>query len=339
MADTNNPKAQPPVSGFRLLNYTLKLWLIKLCISVVTTIALRLYPSALPPGDIKRRYPPLTSLETRIYLPPGYNVSSTKYPLYVSLHGGGYCFQMPDHGFCSALSTKADIAVASVTYRKAPSHPFPTQIGDVAKVINEILADTSLPIDREQGIIVGGFSAGGHAAMGVAQNPEFKDVIRGVVSMYAQLDHTQTTKQRMASRPKGSDGLDNGIMDMLQWAYIPEGHDLKDPLLSPAFAQEKDLPRRVYFVVSELDMLAGEQVTLAERILAERFPGGGNVVREEDETIVRSVGGDYEVVCELLKGMYHGFFDMPQKGWRNQRKEECLERLAEWVKRVFAKSH
>lgn len=304
--------------------------------SAVTGISRRIHPSNFPLGDIRRRYRPLTSLETHIYLPPGYRDSNTKYPLYVSLHGGGYCFQMPDYEFCSALSTRANIAVASVTYRKAPLHVFPTQNEDITRVINEILADASLPIDRERGFIVGGFSAGGNAAMGIGQNPQFKDVIRGVVSLYAQLDHTRTNEQRIESRPPGPDPLASGIMDLLQWSYIPVGYDLKDPILSPAFAKVEDLPQNIYFIVSELDLLAGEQVALAERVFAERFPGEGAVVREENERVIRRAGGDQEVVCEVLKGMEHGIFEMSQKGWRAQGKEECIDRVAQWVQKVFS---
>lgn len=335
MTDAGTLKVQPSINGFRSLTYALKIWFMKFSVSAIITIARRLYPSAFPLGDIKRIYPPLPSLETRIYLPSDHD-PDTKYPLYVSLHGGGYCLEIPDHGFCSALSTKANIAVASVTYRKAPRYVFPTQVEDVAKIINEILADTTLPIDRVHGIIVGGFSAGGHAAMGLAQNPGFKDVIRGVVSMYAQLNHTLSVEQRKAGALR-KDVSDPGVMEMLQWAYVPVGHDLRDPILSPVFAKVENLPQKIYFIVPDLDILAGEQMELADRVLTERFLG--EVTRDEDERIVRSVGGNQEVVCEVLKGMDHGMFDILQKGWKIQVKDECLERLAEWMKRVFAESH
>lgn len=188
--------------------------------------------------------------------------------------------------------------MVSLNYSKAPAAPFPTGIHDLEALILAVLADESLPIDRSSRPAGGvnrtailGFSAGGNLALAVSQLPDIRAhplAPGAVVSVYGPLDFTVGATEKLANRPfKPQLGPPRGdASDLLSWlaptfdwSYIPYGHDLRDPLLSPAFARRENLPPYVGLVAAELDMLAHESWTLACRLVAE---GGGRARRVPD---------------------------------------------------------
>ena len=73
---------------------------------------------------------------------------------------GGFAVTDPqvDAPWCNYLSNEHSICVVSIDYRKAPKFRFPQQIYDVAKIIEQVINDPDLPIDKSK-VIVGGFSA------------------------------------------------------------------------------------------------------------------------------------------------------------------------------------
>jgi hypothetical protein len=70
----------------------------------------------------------------------------------------------------------------------------------------------------------------------------------------------------------------SGLAPTFDWSYIPYGHDLRDPLLSPAYAAQEDLPPFVGVVAAELDMLAHESWRLACRLSRDRGGRKGRAV-------------------------------------------------------------
>ena len=69
-------------------------------------------------------------------------------------------------------------------------------------------------------------------------------------------------------RGDGNDGL-MALLPTFDWSYIPYNHNLRDPLLSPYFAERKSLPPFVGVVATELDMLAHESWRFACRLAGE----------------------------------------------------------------------
>jgi hypothetical protein len=191
--------------------------------------------------------------------------------------------------------------VVSLNYSKSPQHPFPTALHDVEALLLACLADESLPIDcstrRPGGTVslsrtaVLGFSAGGNLALSVSQLASVRSHAQApaaAVSLYGCLDLSVPPAEKLANRPfkpslpppRGSGGGKDGATDPLaglaptfDWSYIPYGHDLRDPLLSPAFAEGKALPPFVGIVGAELDMLAHESWRLACRLSREGGSG------------------------------------------------------------------
>jgi len=110
----------------------------------------------------------------QFYVPSNYAAERLKntthrFPVVVNFHGGGFTIgtATDDARWASAVVDQVGAVVASVDYRLAPEHPFPTAVEDgvdaliyIARHANEL----GLDADR---IAVSGFSAGGNMAFTV----------------------------------------------------------------------------------------------------------------------------------------------------------------------------
>lgn len=232
--------------------------------------------------------------------------------------------------------------VISLPYQKAPRAPFPMALQDLEALFLAVLADESLPIDRTSRssnntrtrggasgryrrakgrVALLGFDAGGNLALGLSQLFGVRRCAvppTAVVSVSGYLDLERAAADKMRNRaykPTLSHPR-NGGTDMLAttypayvWSYVPYGHDLRDPLLSPAFASwrasdddddssnkrlsslsvrsKRDstvvvnggLPPHVCLVGAELDMLAHESWRLACRLVRD-----GGIARGDGRT-------------------------------------------------------
>ncbi|KAJ5526564.1 hypothetical protein N7513_010723 [Penicillium frequentans] len=252
----------PPLPKVRLSSIHRLNCLIHLCIFKILAVLYftfrRIYNStpASRPTFVKC-YPCRPSLECRFFIPPTYR-SGQNLALYIDIHGGGFAFcdATVDDEFCSSWAARTGMMVASLNYRKAPLHPFPTPTYDLASVIKAILSDVTLPIDHSR-IVMGGFSAGGNLALSVSQLPGLKGIVKAVISYYPILDFGQPPNEKLDARP-----CQDGPRDRLEksswwldWGYVSVGQDRRDPLLSPYYAKQKDLPPNIYMVGAEWDML------------------------------------------------------------------------------------
>jgi acetyl esterase len=109
----------------------------------------------------------VAALPARLYLPEG---APRVGPLLVFFHGGGFwCGDLDSHdALCRFLAERAGVRVLSVAYRLAPEHPFPAAHDDAAAAYAWTLEHAAeLGADPER-LGVGGDSAGGNLAAGVA---------------------------------------------------------------------------------------------------------------------------------------------------------------------------
>ena len=95
-------------------------------------------------------------------------------PLVVYFHGGGFsrATSTPHDEPCRLLCREAGHAVLSVAYRLAPEHPFPAAYDDAARrlPLGAARAPPASAPTRTR-VAVGGDSAGGNLAAGVARRP------------------------------------------------------------------------------------------------------------------------------------------------------------------------
>lgn len=198
--------------------------------------------------------------------------------------------------------------VIALPYSKAPRAPFPAGLNDLEALYLAVLADESLPIDRTSSsssgtagrrargkrkgrIALAGFDAGANLALALSQLPAVANAAAAptaVISISGILDLARPLEAKARGRPykPGLPAPRNGAADMLAatysaytWGYVPYGSDLRDPLLSPAFAQQQQdgedgdgegtLPPHVCLVAAELDLLAHESWRMACRLVQE----------------------------------------------------------------------
>ena len=101
-------------------------------------------------------------IRVRIYRPHG----PGPFPLYLFIHGGGWCTGTVEErdGRCRAISAGARCVVASVDYRLAPENAFPTPVEDCYSALAWLVDHADrLDLDADR-VAVGGESAGGNLA-------------------------------------------------------------------------------------------------------------------------------------------------------------------------------
>jgi acetyl esterase/lipase len=176
--------------------------------------------------------------------------------------------------------------VIGLDYRKSPSSPFPKPIMDLESVILAALDDESLPIDKTR-VGLAGWSAGGCLSLALAQRPSMRNddgtsKIQALIPLYPIVDFTVSATVKAATRrykvelggfrARPRDYLE-AHAPVLQWAYIPAGRDLTNPVISPYFADRNLLPKYIFFIGCELDMLAHEGWRMVSKLAGRDVPG------------------------------------------------------------------
>ncbi|RWA12323.1 hypothetical protein EKO27_g2794 [Xylaria grammica] len=328
----------PPLLKVRLpfphrLNCFIRLWLLKALATIVFAIDRFLHPQPPPlrPTFIKT-YPCRPALQTRVFYPPNYKPGALL-PLYLNVHGGGFalCDARQDDDFCIMWAKRTGMLVVSLNYSKAPLYPFPTAVFDIASVAGAVLADASLPIDKDK-MVIGGFSAGGNLSLGASQLPPLKGNLRAALTFYPIVDWSHPPSEKLSRRPyKG------GPQDSLEfssywfdWGYVSPGQNRCDPLLSPVYAKPKDLPPWIYMIGAEWDLLR-----LESQKMMNKLAGHGRLEKQEDDFEI----GTYK--WTLAKGRSHGFTHHFWHNSKNKRKleEKCkpfYDEAVKWIEKVLA---
>jgi acetyl esterase/lipase len=117
---------------------------------------------------------------------------SSDAPALVYYHGGAFVMKPAPQHLENALeyAREAGCVVAFVEYRLAPKHPFPAGFNDCYAALQSIISNAEqLGIDKQR-LVVGGDSAGGGLAAGVAQRAwqEGGITLRGQLLIYPCVD-------------------------------------------------------------------------------------------------------------------------------------------------------
>jgi acetyl esterase/lipase len=315
--------------------------------------------------SIVKTYECRRHLPIRIFFPKDYDTRSPgALPLLFTIHGGGFVIGRPTDNdpWNSVFANKHSTLVVALNYGKAPQNPFPGPLVDLEAIITAVLADKQLGLHIDVSkVAVLGWSAGGNLALGISQFPAIREKLSAVISIYPVTDFCIPTVQKASTRQyKPSltgvrSAKKDALLDMgplIEWAYLRPGTDLRDPLLSPFFARREDLPRRVWIIGCELDLighdgwrmisrLAGRPVPRVDEQVGQKEPGTqGKLILADDDRFAwqeRSQDRDYKWL--LVPDVVHGF-DMPstESGLDKQTMEDAaiktqgvVDMIANWL--------
>lgn len=268
-----------------------------------TMIARRLhahfFPAETHPTLIKSYHQCRSGLPVRIFFPKSYDhksQSTTKrLPVLLSIHGGGFVVGDPsdNDSWNSLFSNQHHALVVALNYGKAPGNPYPGPRLDIEAMIAAVLDDPALAPHIDQAKVgIMGFSAGGNLAAAASLSPAVRDrITAGCVPIYPVMDLSLTSAQKAGTRRYkpalgGSRGSNRDLLlpvaPLFDWSYIPVGQDLRDPLLSPYFADRESFPKRIWLIGCELDLLGHEAWRLACKLSGREEPGMDEPIGQQD---------------------------------------------------------
>jgi acetyl esterase/lipase len=165
----------------------------------------------------------------------------------VWFHGGGYImgsargFQELGHN----LSRASGVTVVLPDYRRAPENPFPAAVNDGIAVISALVSQYGAG-----NVAAGGDSAGGGLGLAalLAVRDKGESLPAAAVFISALLDLTASGDS--IDEFDGKDvAVSRGSIGNVGDAYL-QGHNPKDPLASPLFADLHDVPPTLFLVGS-----------------------------------------------------------------------------------------
>jgi acetyl esterase len=247
-------------------------------------------------------------IRLRIYEPKG---AARDLGVLVYLHGGGWVTGSLDShdGVCRALCARAPCVVVAVDYRLAPEHRFPAALDD-AWAATAWVAEHAASIGGDPSrIAVGGDSAGGTLAAGVAFRARDHGLALALqLLVYPVTDHDL---ERRSYRENGSGyGLTKDAMRWFWSQYLGPGGDPTDPEAAPLRARDLAGIAPALVLTVEYDPLRDEGDAYAERLRAAGVP----------------------VTHRRFDGLIHGVLRMPGTIRRGQ---ELLDACTEALREAF----
>lgn len=218
-------------------------------------------------------------------------------PALIYYHGGGFAMTYASLHLknCERYANEAGCIVVFVAYRLAPKQPFPSGFDDCYTSLEWTMQEADkLGVDKNK-IAVGGDSAGGALAAGVAQKARDEHIVNLCAQflVYPVLDHTCSTTS-------ATDFVDvplfNAISNRLMWeVYLGPHHNAEIPsYAAPGHGKLHNLPLS-YVETAEFDPLRDEGLAYSRALQAE---GTEVVINETGRTVH---GYDGVVTSEITK--------------------------------------
>lgn len=225
------------------------------------------------------------------------------------IHGGAFvlCSPATHRSLVAHLAQASRCLAFSLDYRLAPEHPFPAPLEDCLAAYRWLLARGYSP----RSIVVSGDSAGGNLTLAllIALRDAGLPLPAGAVCLSPVTDMTYTSGSRI-SRIQVDPIFGNlSNPEKLVEPYW-QGHDPRNPLISPMHADLRGLPP-LLFHVGDDEILLDDSVLLAER--------------------AREAGVDARVA--IWPGMWHvfqAFFMFVPEA------QESIEQIGEFVQAISA---
>jgi acetyl esterase len=216
----------------------------------------------------------------RLYRP---RVRTTKLPLVVAFHGGGFVFGsfVENDWLCTQVAGRAGAVVASVGYRLAPEHPAPGP-GEDCWDATCWLRDraTSFGGDRTRMSVLGTSAGGNLAALVALADRDLGRDVPGTAPLLSQVLVYPATDLTLSSPSIALADHDAFLSrDALEWfgrQYVPQDGPhpvaLDDPRVSPLHASDHtDLPPAL-ILVGGRDPLHDDGTRYADTLRAADVP-------------------------------------------------------------------
>jgi acetyl esterase/lipase len=197
-------------------------------------------------------------------------------PALLWIHGGGYVLGSVarDDLLAGSLAKFGPCVVASVEYRLAPEYPFPAPVEDCYAALRWLAAHSAeLGVNRSR-IAIGGASAGGGLAAGLALLARDRAEVEVTFQLliYPMLDDRNIAP---ASETAPDTFVWSRANNLMGWrAYLgrePGGAEVSPYAAAARATDLRGLPP-AYIPVGDLDLFLDENITYARRLLAAGVP-------------------------------------------------------------------
>jgi acetyl esterase len=236
-------------------------------------------------------------------------------PALVYYHGGAFVMKPAPQHFENAVryAREADCLVIFVEYRLAPKYPFPAGFNDCYAALRWTISNAeTLGIDKER-VVVGGDSAGGALAAGVAQRARQEDGITlcGQLLIYPAVD-------LVCARPSTT-----------AFASVPPFKGASTPRITEAYLGQPisaGIPRYASPIDGDVSELAPAYLETAEFDL---LHDQGNAYAQA----LKEKGVDVEL--NEIQGGVHGFDLLAAS---SSVAKQAMQRRIQFLRRVFSKT-
>lgn len=248
-----------------------------------------------------------------IYEPP----TPAPRPALLWIHGGGYLVGSGrDDVSAVPFAEQANCTVVSVEYRLAPEHPFPAGPEDCYAALLWLVSNAAaLGVDPER-IALGGASAGGGMAAGVALMNRDRQRVNLVLQLliYPMIDDThETPSGHFVHHPK----VWNRDVSMKAWKmYLGKAYGGEvSPYAAASRAKDVSGLPAAYICVGALDLFRDEDIEYASRLMAAGVP---------TELIVYPGGYHgfdvFAPMADVSQRMQRGYWDAVKRAFANAAK-------------------
>lgn len=210
--------------------------------------------------------------------------------IYLHIHGGGWMFGAADQqdNLLEQIANNTGLTVVSIEYRLSPEHPFPAAPDDCYAAALWLI-ENSQKYFRCDPVAIGGESAGAHLSLltlvrlrDEEKHVPFKgmNLIAGCFDLSVSPSMAHFGEERLVLR----------TTDMVNFVkyFVPDTFSLKDPKVSPLYADMAGLPPALVSIGTK-DGLLDDSLFLTSRLIAagvpvtlEVFPGGAHVFQAFD---------------------------------------------------------
>jgi monoterpene epsilon-lactone hydrolase len=202
------------------------------------------------------RFDTLAGVPVKIVTPPSIPNANRNH-IYLNLHGGGFINDAGSVTESIPIASLSQTSVIAVLYRMAPEHPFPAAVDDAVAVYRELLKH-----HQATDIVIYGTSAGATLVAETAiQLKKLQLPLPAALGIFScRSDYSRFGESEQLYNSRGFPGRRSPPGSAAPDPY-PGNTDLRDPVLSPIFADCHGLPPTL-FVTGTRDHLLSNTVML-----------------------------------------------------------------------------